>query len=100
MLKILLASEPVIDSRRRCLCGAGEGAHGQRLLAFLAPEAVSHIDNLAFETGIRLAWHRSFRVKNGTIILFTALKLQCINNGFFLIILPFSYVLLLLIGGV
>src|SRR5260370_22438640 len=55
--KIILVGKALIESRGSSAAGAGNGAHGEGLLAAFAPHAVCGIEDAAFQTSISLARH-------------------------------------------
>src|SRR5882724_10049514 len=83
MLEVLFVAEAVIDGWRGGSRRARNGAHRQRLFASLTPQAVSHVDDSAFQSRILSARHAPSRSRERPIIFFTALKIQCINNSSF-----------------
>jgi hypothetical protein len=79
--KIALVGEAFVEGRSSGTGGAGDGAHGKGIFAAFTPQAIGGIENAAFETGVSNAGHgATFRVQSVTIISFTTLNQQCINN--------------------
>src|SRR5437879_6100616 len=55
--KVFLIGKTFIESRRGCATGAGNGAHGEGVLAALAQQPVRGVEDAAFQTSISLARH-------------------------------------------